>query len=429
MLPKSAKHEVASATTLLSTIDSDDVSDLSNFKALFSERGDAVAYRAKKDDQYQAVYNGRKSRLYQDVAHLSMSSDGSHFAHDLLENGRRRIVLDGREGKEFDDVWRPVFSPDGRHIAYTAQTALKYYIVVDDKVSKAAASSYSEVLAFSADSSKIAYIERDERSIENQKMFVIVSDLEFKKQSIKECRDDLLITNKDKTMIAAVTVSGNKQRVISFSFSQPDLVKEGPLYDSIDKLDYIENILFGSDSASLVYTAKRDGKSYIVLNGAEEELPMPDGLRWSPVIRPDGKGVGLIMAVGKERVFYEAFMKDDMKRKRYDEAAMPVYSDDSSQHAYCARRGKDIFIVVNGKEGPVFDYVVAPIFSPDGSRLVYRARKDNKRLLVVSDTNGKVIRQLPAYDMIFDTLFTADGKSVAYGVKDGNELWWKVEKL
>jgi len=30
---------------------------------------------------------------------------------------------------------------------------------------------------------------------------------------------------------------------------------------------------------------------------------------------------------------------------------------------------------------------------------------------------------------VFETTFTEDGKSVAYGVKDGNQLSWKVEKL
>jgi hypothetical protein len=31
--------------------------------------------------------------------------------------------------------------------------------------------------------------------------------------------------------------------------------------------------------------------------------------------------------------------------------------------------------------------------------------------------------------MVFTTGFTDDGKSVAYGVKEGNKLVWKVEKL
>jgi len=60
---------------------------------------------------------------------------------------------------------------------------------------------------------------------------------------------------------------------------------------------------------------------------------------------------------------------------------------------------------------------------------VYRARQDNKRFVVVADTNGTILKRHQGYDQVFETVFTADGKSVAYGVKDGNQIVWKVEKL
>ena len=106
-----------------------------------------------------------------------------------------------------------------------------------------------------------------------------------------------------------------------------------------------------------------------------------------------------------------------------------MYSGDSGLHAYAARKGNNWFVVVNGKEGPAFDRVVTPMFSPDGSRLVYRARQDGKRFVVVADANGKVIRQHPAYEQVFPVAFTADGNSVAYGVKDGRKLIWKVDPV
>jgi len=48
---------------------------------------------------------------------------------------------------------------------------------------------------------------------------------------------------------------------------------------------------------------------------------------------------------------------------------------------------------------------------------------------VVADASGKTIRQHPAYEQVLQPVFTADGKSVAYGVKDGQKLIWMVEKL
>ena len=86
-------------------------------------------------------------------------------------------------------------------------------------------------------------------------------------------------------------------------------------------------------------------------------------------------------------------------------------------------------MVANGQAGPAFDRAVAPRFSPDGRFLVYRARQDGKRFVVVADATGKTIRQHPAYEQVFPVQFTADGKSVAYGVKDGLRLRWIVEPL
>ena len=54
-----------------------------------------------------------------------------------------------------------------------------------------------------------------------------------------------------------------------------------------------------------------------------------------------------------------------------------------------------------------------------------------ERFIVVADTNGKVLRQHPAYEMVFDTVFTDDGRLVAYGVGTlpVKELWWRVESV
>lgn len=72
---------------------------------------------------------------------------------------------------------------------------------------------------------------------------------------------------------------------------------------------------------------------------------------------------------------------------------------------------------------------VGPQFSPDGARQIYRARKDGKRFVVVADANGTTIDQQPDYDMGWQPVITTDGKSIAYCVKIGKELWWKVEPV
>jgi hypothetical protein len=83
--------------------------------------------------------------------------------------------------------------------------------------------------------------------------------------------------------------------------------------------------------------------------------------------------------------------------------------------------------VLNGKEGPPFDRVVSPVFSRDGRLLAYRARKDGRRFAVVADAGGGGISLHPAHEQVFPVLFTEDGKSIAYGAKDGERIAWSVE--
>jgi len=178
----------------------------------------------------------------------------------------------------------------------------------------------------------------------------------------------------------------------------------------------------------LAYVAKKSGKSFLVMNGKEEQIPEGE-YPWAPVVRPDSKGAGLVIVGSNGAFMHQAFSDDKIKGNRYKECADLTYSSNGRSHAYVAIKNERFLIVVNGKEGPVFDRVISPQFSPDGKLLVYRARKADKRFVVVADTSGKIIKEHPHYDRVFETAFTEDGKSVAYGVVDGNRIMWKVEKL
>jgi Tol biopolymer transport system component len=387
-------------------------------KIVFSEGGHSVAYLSEKDGTYRVVFNGAVGKPYQTVSHLELSPDGKHIAQDALMDGKRRMVIDGREEMLFDDVWQPVFSPNGRHVAYIAQKGEKSYMVVDGRVSDEGYFSFNGNPVFNATSERVAYMVS---AYGDHKAQLIITDLGLNRQAIRECHDEELILSADKRRIACVEGIGNKRRVIDIDFAQPGLVKEGPLFDTVEKPS------FGSDGVSIAYAAGRDGVRYLVLNGREEPLPKGE-LREPPVVRPDGKAAGVLLVMEKGTFFHEAFSKG-LKEIMYDEAALLVYSRDGSRHAYCARRGKNTFVVANGKEGPSFDIVIDPMFSPDGRFLVYRARKAGKRFVVVADSTGNVIRHHTSYEMVFNTQFTADGAAIAYGVKDGDSLIWKVEHL
>ncbi|MBI5740786.1 MAG: hypothetical protein HZA16_08690 [Nitrospirae bacterium] len=431
----STGNEVVGETALLSTIATDENPSRPNaflghsaetsvqgrpeyFHIVFNEKGRGVAYIAERSGKSYVSFNGRPGKSYQGIGAMSVSPDGMRIAYGAQAGEKWRMVVDGSEGTFFDEVGEPLFSDDSRHIAYQARSGDKWRMVLDGKMSAECASFYGRPY-FSNDSNEILYVENTE---EGGKVRLIVSDLLFKDQQVKTLRAGLVAVNRDKSRIAVSFERNGKQGVMEFSFAETEKVKEGRQYDAV--LD----LAFASDGVSTVYIALGGGKRLIVINDREE--PLPDGeTTGQPVVSRDNNTAGIIMSSGDGFFLHEAFVKDGAKKKKYEEAADLVYGRDGGMHAYTARRGDKWFVVVNGKEGPEFDRVVTPALSTDGKYLVYRARKDGGRFVVVADPDGRTLNRHPAYEQVFQPVFTADGKSIAYGVKDGNKLIWKVEKL
>lgn len=383
-----------------------------------NSKGRGVAYLAQVDGKVHVVHNGKTGKLYERIENMVLSPDGQRVAYGAFSNDKWRIVVDEVEKSTYQEIGPPAFSPDNQHIAYEFKLADKWHVVVDSKVS-AGCPSYFAKPEFSADSSKIIFVENTEQV---GKMRAVVSDLEFKKVIYKELSGKYFVLNSLKNRFAADLITNGKSKIIEIELSQPDVVKEGASFDSV----YPPQFNKGGDSVS--YIGIRGRETFIVANGMEERVPAGD-IGTPPVLRPDKKGVAFFIAQKSGGKLHQAFFNDGVKEQAYPEAADLVYSADSQLKAFCAKKANGWCVVVNGAEGPVFDRVVTPQFSPDGKIIVYRARKGGKRFVVVADTKGVVIRQHPGYDRVFEPVFTVDCASVAYGVVDGRQIVWKVEKL
>lgn len=433
-----SNNEVVGKPLLLATISDQDAphivdtatADKRTFYVDFSRSGGGAAYIANVAGTLHVVHNGRAGKPYQTIDNVRLSPDGLRVAYVVPCNGKQSLVADGSEGPLFDDIGAPVFSPDSRHIAYKARSGGQLHIVVDGKISDGYRV-FNGAPVFNADSTKIAY---SEGADENQPARLIVSDFSFKNKSIRESCGDQLVTNSENTRIAAVCVNNGRQRVIGLSFVQPQKVTEEPLYDSISHLTYAK------DGITLSYAAEKGGASFLIFNNREEALPQKTVLAANPVVRPDKHGISVILSAVAENpqrngpsgkaFLYQVVNGAGTKGIEYDIAEDLVFNTDGSLHAYAALKEKKWRIVANGIDGPLFDRVVGPMFSPDGKLLVYRARQEGKRFVVVATAeNGKIIRQHRSFELVFSPVFIADGGSVAYGVKDGKELWWKVEKV
>jgi Tol biopolymer transport system component len=281
--------------------------------------------------------------------------------------------------------------------------------------------SYFDRPVFSSDSSRVAYVEVTDASGVYK---LVVSDLKFKQNNTFTIADPVVVVNTEKTRIAAVEKIQNKWNVLSFDFTAPDKVTKD------EPCDDVKQLTWSADGKALAYVASKDGTSQIVLNKKSDILPLGE-YPWPFAIRPDNAAVGIFVANSKANTAYlhQAFVSKGQKNTVYKEGAHLAFSKDGKHYAFVGIKNEKFMIVVDGKECPIYDRVTTPTFSPDNRFLVYRARQDNKRFVVIADLNGKTIKELPRYERVFDTTFTKDGQSVAYGVKDGNQIAWKVEKL
>jgi len=408
----------------------DDASpDKPAFYVDFSRLGGGVAYIAKIADRLHVVLNGRAGKPYQTIDNVRVSPDGRRVAYVVPRNGKYSLVVDGRESQPYDDIGAPVFSPDSRHVACKIMSGEQLHIVVDGKLSKGYRK-FNGAPVFNAESSRVAYSEGAEA---NNPARLVVSDLMLDNKVMLESCGNQMVVNAENNRIAAVCIHNGKQRVIDFSFDHPQEKSESLPYDTVSHLS------FAKIGTAISYVAEKDGVTYIVLNKTEKRLPRKAVLVAEPVVRPDLQGTAAIMSTmvqepertsppGKPFVYQTI---DDSKKYEngYDLIEDFVYNKAGTSHAFAALKQQKWRIVVNGKEGPPFDRVVGPEFSPDGKLLVYRARQDGKRFVVVADVNGKIMRRHQSYELVFAPVFTAESRSVAYGVKDGRELWWKVERL
>jgi len=390
----------------------------------FAKSGAGIAYIEPSKDKFRVVHNGHAGKLYNLIGHMAVSSDGSRVAYVVHQDDiLKKVIIDGSEGSLFSDVGMPVFSQDGKHVIYTVSQDDSSYIVLDGKIRYEYKIEQDPI--FSPDSQYIAFAAKS--SDEQGKRFII-SDLSLQDTKSFDSCGESFVASDDGTRLAVVCSVGNKRSVQVIDFLKRAVVSTGQEHQD----GRIERLRITPDNASLAYTfITSDWKRYIVYKGRKEQIAIGDEFFSDPLVLSEPEGVGAIIGTVANAYLYRAFQQQNKKEKGYGYISDFVSSKDGRHHAYIATKLNEfqMQVVVDGKEGPKFDKIVSPVFSPDGHLLVYRARQSGKRFLVVLDLKGKIVSRHREYEMVFQPVFIADGKSVAYGVLDGNEFWWKVEKL
>ena len=382
-----------------------------------NSQGTGAAYIAKVGSRVRVVHNGSPGRDYNEIENgkLAISNDGKRIAYPVKKGEFWYMVVDGFESGPYSAIGPPVFSPDSKHIAFEIKKTDRWQILVDHRWFSPPAISYFEKPVFNADSSRLLFVENEEGA---RKKRTGISDLAFKSVHYVEACGTQLAVNMSKTRVATVSEL-NRHRLIQFDFAAPERIREGKEYDSIDGLS------FSADGQSVVHLAKSGGARFVVVNGKEAILP-DGGIVAPPIGRPDGKSASVIMSSGKGVYLYPVFADAPEPKSFFPAISNVVYSTDNKRCAFISNKS----VVINGILGEVYDKVADPMFSPDGSFVVYRAMKGEARFVVVADgVSGRFIRQLASHERVFPVVFSADGKIIGYGVKDGKTIAWETERL
>jgi hypothetical protein len=187
---------------------------------------------------------------------------------------------------------------------------------------------------------------------------------------------------------------------------------EGRGYDSMS------DPVFSLVDAQPVYLA-RDGKKDLLVRGKQATPTLRADRVESPAISADGKSVAYL-AVEGGRVFV---VVDGHQGPGYDWVGGLVFSP-AGALTYPARRAGRAFVVVDGKEDPTSSAldIGDPVFSADGARMAYWAYDGSSVRTVVKGVPGK------PYDDVGGIAFGPDGRHLAVEVQRSRAgCWWSTE--
>lgn len=136
---------------------------------------------------------------------------------------------------------------------------------------------------------------------------------------------------------------------------------------------------------------------------------IPDSIRFSYDMRH-------VSFISYQTNTEQTVMLDNIASNRYYAVSggYPLFSEAKDRHAFIAykgAKGKEAVVVIDGKEGPVFDNVDNLIFSADNSQFAYRALKNQKQCIVLNGIAGPFYDGIPIKN---NMVFSPDSKQFAY---------------
>ncbi len=211
-------------------------------------------------------------------------------------------------------------------------------------------------------------------------------------------QDDLHLSRDQKRVAFKISENGKEWAVID---GKPQAV-----YDKV-KLGRV----FSPDSSRTGYTAVRDGKESPVIDGIEGRGYEP----WDAMyvrFSPDSKRVAIRVRIGNNAVMIIDGVEGNLYKSIQTYEWPDVFSPDSKRTAYVGEKSeKQNVAVLDGVEGKAYEYIDDLQFSPDSNRILYRASRDGSSFVVVDGVEGP---KFDYFSLFPSGHFSPDSQRVTY---------------
>lgn len=256
---------------------------------------------------------------------------GNGYGDKGWENNK--LVVDGRIGRSYQSINFVTYSQNSQHIAYISEHgAFGGLLVVDN-----------EEITECSEGVNIKF------SDDNQSHYCVSGDQQVRLSSLSP----------DQKRFAVAKSIWNENRTKRLAY----MVVDG---EKGKKYNEIHGYYFSPDSNNIAYVAVTNSDKIVsgylhqefrvVLNDKEDK---PYRSVRDITFSPNSAKLAYVALNSIEGNANSFVIQNEVAGKAYDEIHDLVFSPDSKTLAYVAQKNKKMFVVVNGKEGKSYEYVLA----------------------------------------------------------------------